>query len=346
MQQRRNPLTFSPFRFIKPSLKTTCYVLILVLSPQFFMLGITKSYSALILLLCSVCATFLAQSLFSLLSKKKLLIHFECALVEGLLIGMCIPSNYSYLSAFFIIFFGMLISKHLFGEFANAWVNPISIVIIFLFLLGKPFFDEIITKNNFLVPHNLLAQLIVSNAFELFPIETNFFNEFFLTYFDTEFPEGYISLLWDSQSLIPAYRFNLLTIIASLFLFSFDIIDWVIPVCFLSMYGFLIYFFGSIFASGTYEQGDILFALLTSGTLFICFFLLQWYGTTPKSFIGKIIFGVFAGLLTFFINGTGLSAIGSFFIILLINIISPAILFSENFLFLYFNKKLMEMKLS
>ncbi|MGL4981848.1 MAG: RnfABCDGE type electron transport complex subunit D, partial [Treponemataceae bacterium] len=228
---KANTLTFSPFRYIKPSLKTTCYTLFILLLPQFIMLGVTKTYSALILLACSVSASLLAQAIFTFLSKTKKLIQFECAFVEGLLIGMCIPSNYSYISAFFIIFWGILICKHLFGEFSNAWANPISLIVVFLFLLGKPYFNEVLTKSDFLTPHNLLAQLIISNDFNLFSIETDFFSEFFIRNFNTQFPEGYISLFWDSQSLIPAFRFNLLTIIASLFLFSFDVIDWVIPVC-------------------------------------------------------------------------------------------------------------------
>ena len=66
-----------------------------------------------------------------------------------------------------------------------------------------------------------------------------------------------------------------------------------------------------VFSGGVPMQGDMILALLTSGTLFAAFFLMQWFGTIPMTRRGKIIYGFAGGIIAFIFSGCGTSPIGS-----------------------------------
>ena len=146
-------------------------------------------------------------------------------------------------------------------------------------------------------------------------------------------PEGYVSIFWDTGALIPAFRFNLLTIIATMVLISYGGIKWIIPVIFLFTYGLLVRVFGLYPFAGILNQGDILLAIFSSGTIMAAFLLLQWPGTVPVSIVGKVVYGFFAGIFAFLIMGCGTSPIGVMFVILITNAISPVIQFLEDLIY-------------
>ena len=129
-------------------------------------------------------------------------------------------------------------------------------------------------------------------------------------------------MLWDTKSIIPAFRFNLLTIIASIVLFSDNSFSVLIPSIFLIVYALMVRLFFPFMSGGEFNQGDILLAILTSGTLFVSVFMIQWFGTHPMTVIGKIIYAVFAGILAFFIAGCGTSPIGMVYVVIICNILN------------------------
>ena len=109
-----------------------------------------------------------------------------------------------------------------------------------------------------------------------------------------------------------------------------------IPAVFLFVYGLLVRIFGLYPYGGILNQGDVLLAIFSSGTILTAFFLLQWAGTTPLSIVGKIIYGAFAGCLAFLIMGCGTSPIGAMFVVLISNLVSPIIQFVEDFIYMQF----------
>jgi len=54
-------------------------------------------------------------------------------------------------------------------------------------------------------------------------------------------------------------------------------------------------------------------------------FVLQYFGTTPITIWGKILYGILAGIIGFLIMGFGTSSSGYIFTVLIMNIISPVI---------------------
>ena len=161
---------------------------------------------------------------------------------------------------------------------------------------------------------NIALLLIQNGTFPLNSFDvtvTNFLNRRLFSLFGVSIPEGYFSLLWDSHVSIPAFRFNLLTIISSIILLGTDVLNPIIPGVFIFTYGILVKVAAPFFYDGT-------------------IFLLQWHGTTPFTNRGKWLYGFFAGVLAFFILGIGLSPAGFAFIILITNILSLFIQSVEN----------------
>ena len=149
-------------------------------------------------------------------------------------------------------------------------------------------------------------------------------------------------MFWDTKSVIPAFRFNFIILISSIFIFSEDIIKCVIPFTFMLVYLSLVRLLSPVFFGGLQFQGDILLALLTGGTLFISVFILNWYGTTPVTLKGRFIYGFFAGILNFFISGCGTSSSGLLFTVLIVNIVSVIIQQTEAKMNLLRTKRIVE----
>ena len=74
----------------------------------------------------------------------------------------------------------------------------------------------------------------------------------------------------------------------------------------------------------------MLLAFCTGGTLFIAFFILGWFGTTPLTPAGKCAYGATGGLLMFFICGGGTSSAGALFTVIILNVLSPAMQYIED----------------
>lgn len=95
-------------------------------------------------------------------------------------------------------------------------------------------------------------------------------------------------------------------------------------------YLILVRFVSPFFYDGIMFQGDMLLALFTGGTLFIAAFMLSWYGTIPCTIKGRILYGVFGGITSFFIAGVGTSSSGMIFAIVLTNLFSVIVQNWEN----------------
>ena len=71
--------------------------------------------------------------------------------------------------------------------------------------------------------------------------------------------------------------------------------------------------------------------------------MLPWAGTVPTSIPGKIVYAAGAGIISFFINGCGTGHIGSMFVVLVVNVISPLIQLIEYWLYMTFFVKKQEL---
>lgn len=327
-------ISLNPFRFAFWSLDTVSTVTIGLLLIQVFMLVITGSMASLAVLFCALLASVLSELIHRTLFVKDMYSHsWRISIIQGLLTGLLLPSTYNPVAVFFILIFAMSIFRWAFGEFAEAWANIVAVCVIVLYLINSSCFPPSVLSSSDLQSRNAALILIQNGAVSPIASDsaiTDFLNRTIFKLVGISIPDGYVSLLWDNGSVIPAFRFNAITLISSLVLFSLDFIDFLIPTLFLFVYTILIRFVSPLILGGIPMQGDIILALLTSGTLFSTLYILQWYGTTPINLWGKIIYGILSGIFGFLIIGFGLSSVGYVFTVLVMNLISPCIQIIED----------------
>ena len=332
MSRNFRQLHLPPYLYLTPSVIHRSVAIFALLLPQFIMLFVTRSFSNVFIVLVSILATALAE-LTSNLIRHKNTFYDLTFLVQGFMIGMLIPSSYPILAVFIFVYLSMLFSKHIFGYTGDSWVNSTVFTAVFLYIVGMGFFPENVLTRQIMESAQPGLSLISNGSIAVQDFDskmTFWLNTHLFAHTGIEIPNGYISLFWDSASPIPAFRFNFLTLISSIILISFDLINFIIPTVYLLFYGILVYLFSLTSFTSQIGQGDILLSLLTSGTLFTAFFLLDFYGTSPKTIVGRVVYALFAGLLSFLICGAGMSSSGNFFVVLVCNIFSPVIQYVED----------------
>lgn len=345
MKKKNRTLTLAPFCYSKPSVDDTAKVSLFLFIPQLVMLFLTESYNSLILVLIAELAAVTAFYIDSCIRKERFKLELT-VLFQGLLIGLFIPSDYPFAAAFVIVTVILLLSEYVMGGYSNSWINPAVVTILALFFFRSSLFPKFLIPVEYLKQPDIFSNLIYDGTFSVMPLDktiTGFLNRSILKFTGLVLPEGYVTLLWDNGSMIAGFRFNLLTVFSTLILISFDLIDWIVPTVFLAVYLFAVRVFGLVPYGSMLNQGDILLAACTSGTLIGAFFLLPWAGTVPMSIYGKIIYAVGAGIAAFLINGCGTGHIGIMFTVLAVNIVSPLIMYIEDWFYLTFYVKKQEL---
>lgn len=331
LKQNYKTVSLSPFINKSSTFTTFIWIFIAVL-PQVVMLFVTKSFSNLILIASCIAACLLSE-FFSFIEKKNIKLSILISCLHGTLIGFFLPAGYPPVSVFFIVLIVKLLMKYGFRETYSSWLNLVILSVITCWFIGQINFPGFLVTKDYLAAKNPSLVLIQEGIFPTFRFDegfTSFFNDSTFSLFGVSIPQGYISMLWDTNSVIPAFRFNLLTIIASIFLMAMDVFPVKIPLIFLTVYSVLVKYLVPVFTGGIAMHGDMLLALFSSGTLFTAFFMLQWFGTTPLSRKGKIFYGILGGVFAFIFSGCGTSPIGSVVTILFLNITSPIIQYFEN----------------
>lgn len=316
-----------PFIYIIPSIRYTTIAMLCLLSVQLVMLIFTKSYNALLVVAVSCVGTALAMYILKLYYKKRKM-YVLSAILQGILVGMLLPSNYPLLTVFFISFFAMLISKIMSINLPQSWYNFVALVVIVCWIIGMKEFPAVAISSDLVASPNPSLLLIQSGSIPMIKYDTaitDFLNRNIFSIFNVTIPEGYVSMLWDNNSIIPAFRFNLITLASSVVLVAVDMITMFIPMIFLVTYGILIRLFMPVFFGGSIGQGDMILAFTTGGTFFCMVYLLQWFGTVPSTTAGKAAYAFLCGITAFFVVGYGMSPVGMVFTIFVANIISSII---------------------
>lgn len=331
--QRYKDALIRPFIYTKPSITDATTTMLLLLSVQVVMLIITKSYNALFVIAVSCVGTAAASYLLNVYHKTNTFSVLP-SIVQGMLIGMLLPSTYPLITVFVVSFFSLLFSKLLAGHLSHAWYNLIALTVIVFWIVGINEFPVNAVTAEMASHPNPSISLIQSGNINILKYDsamTDFLNKHVFNIFNVTIPDGYVSMIWDNNSVIPAFRFNAITILSSIVLISVDMLTFFIPFVFLVTYGILVRFFMPIFFGGDFGQGDIILALLTGGTLFCTLYLLQWFGTVPSTTLGKISYAFLGGIMAFLVAGYGMSPVGMVYTILITNIISAVIqLVEEN----------------
>ena len=331
LKKNYKTIRIGPFTNHNSTLKT-CIYLLAALLPQVIMLFITKSFSNLYIIGVCILACLISE-FFSFRDKKHVKISLALSFLNGILVGFFLPAEYPLFSAFFVTLFVMIFTKFASGDMKTSWISPVAVTVVLCWFIGQFNFPGFAVTKDLLSSKNPSLSLIQNGFFPTYKFDemiTTFVNDSAFSFFGVSIPQGYVSLFWDSQSVIPAFRFSFLTLLSSIALVSFELINFEIPCLFLVTYSLLVKYLSPVFTGGIPMQGDMLLALLTSGTLFCSFFILQSFGTIPLTVKGKIFYGFIGGIIAFIFSGPGTSPVGSVVTVLFLNIISPVIQYFEN----------------
>ena len=111
-------------------------------------------------------------------------------------------------------------------------------------------------------------------------------------------------------------------LIGAVYLLVKKIISWRIPVCYIATFAILIF----LLAPGHQFETEYLLKELCAGGLVLgAFFMATDYVTSPITPMGKIVFGVILGILTFIFRMYGGSAEGVSYAIIFSNLLVPLI---------------------
>lgn len=320
-------LTSAPFVYTRLPVSKINICILSLLGIQILILAITADIYAILNIVFSVLGVLFIENLIEYLNDSRLRLSLE-TIISGVLIGFCMPSGIGFIFVFVLSAFSLLITKTVFGGIGKNWINPTAFAVCIAYISRPEAFPPVLT--NFLLlgeKGGFFAVMEANGLIRLkadFPV-TSFLNSLILHSVGVTLPEGYISLFLNSTSVIPAFRYNIVTLLSSIVLFSFRAVDFIIPAAFIAVYSLAVWIFAMVPVSNAYFTGDILSALLTGGVLFAAFFVMTEPSSSPKTKYGKIMAGSLMGIFSFFICVQGASPAGIFFTIILTNIVTPLI---------------------
>lgn len=322
----------SPFILTRPSVRKMTLVIACTLIPQLCLLAYASDYGALLTVAATVVGAAIAELAYSIPTEKRVSFDHD-ALLAGLLAGLLLPSTLNPLIATVVSFVGVLVARKLFGGTGSFWMNPVALTVAIAYVGNAALFPaQSVTPEGIRTVGDAFGAMKLENFAQIASDQslTGTANSGLLRLFGIKLPEGYVTLFWDAPSAIPAFRYNAITLAASIVLIAMNVIDWIVPLAYLATYGLSVYFLSLAPIIGSARSGDALFAFLTGGTLFVAFYLLPEYSTNPRTRVGKAILGTIAGLVAFLVAGPGGSPVGGAFTVIVANATSPVIEYLEN----------------
>jgi electron transport complex protein RnfD len=235
--------------------------------------------------------------------------------------------------------FGVFIIKHSFGGLGANWLNPAVGGWLFVrfswpdafarALAGSPLdgVGQAVAKGLTDPSGSPLALLKISayKAGASDGVLTAALNNSLFSRLGAELPGGYIDLFSISGPGIIADRGIFALLLGTLVLTAFRSSRAWIPAVYLGVLLALVRGFGALPFGGSVGNGDMLFALLTGGTLAAAFLLSADPATGPKSDPGTLAAVVASALLAFVCRFFGLDAYGAFIAVGLVNALTPLI---------------------
>ena len=289
-------VTASPH--IRDNMTTQKIMLFVIISLIPALIGgfVTFGFRALAVTVVCVASCVIFEALSRIIMKRSQTVSDLSACVTGILLAMNLPVTIPLWQAVIGSFVAVVIAKQLFGGLGQNFVNPAILARIVLML---SFTADMTTwviprywKENFddIATVTSATPLVSNNA----------------SYWDL-----FIGNTGGCIGEVCAVGL----IIGGLFLIFMKIISPVTPVAFI----------GTVAIAELIAGNDPVYHILSGGLLLGAFFMATDYVTTPLTSMGKLIFGIGCGIITFVIRQFGGYPEGVSFSILLMNIVTPYI---------------------
>lgn len=287
----------SPHIHSKWSVKRTMYLVILALmfptAASIYFFG----FNAILVILTSVLAAVATEYLVKLLRKKKFVMDGS-AVITGLLLALTLPPTIPLWMVALGSIFAIAIVKEAFGGLGHNIFNPALAGRAFMQLSFPGPMSLWIAPSHF-APDAVTSASPLSDAFK--QIGDNL--------------DMYLDLLLGNTSGSLGETSALLLLAGGILLIILRIIDWRTPLAFIATVAVL-----SLIAGH-----DAVYQVMSGGLMIGAFFMATDYVTTPMTRMGKVIFGIGAGIFTILIRFYGGMPEGVCYAILLMNAAAPLI---------------------
>ncbi|NLU11056.1 MAG: RnfABCDGE type electron transport complex subunit D [Tepidanaerobacter acetatoxydans] len=249
-------------------------------------------FRALALVITTSLSAILTEAVFQKLRNKPITIMDGSALVTGMLLALNLPPGLPYWMAVVGAVVAISLGKQIYGGLGSNPFNPALIGRVFLMI-------------SFTTPMTTWINPVdgTTGATPLSLMKMQ------------GIPTDYAKLFFGNVGGSLGETCALLIIIGGMYLIFKGYVDWKIPASYLGTVAILSLILGQ----------DPIFHLLSGGLMLGAFFMATDMVTTPLSGLGKLIFGIGAGLFTVLIRFYGGYPEGVSFSILLMNAFTPLI---------------------
>ena len=231
------------------------------------------------------------EALFNLIVKKEQTIGDLSAAVTGLLLALNLPANIPLWQCVIGSLFAIVVVKCLFGGIGQNLVNPAITARVFMLVAFS------------------------SIALPAFPVDS----VAGATPLAAEKMPSLLDLFIGNYGGAIGETCTAALLLGGIYLIVRRVISWHIPVSFIGMV-----FLFSLLSSG-FDAVQALSLLMSGGVFIGAIFMATDYTTSPPTPLGKVIFGLGAGLITCLIRYYGVYPEGVSFAILFMNILTPYI---------------------
>ena len=257
-------------------------------------------FDALIRLIIGVVTCVATEAIYQYFMHLKVTVSDLSAAVTGLLIAMNIPSTLNVGYEIVGCIFAIIVVKQLFGGIGQNFMNPALAARCFLLIAFTGPMTNFVTDT-------------YSGATPLAVLKPGA---------EPAQATSLLTLFIGKHAGVIGETSVICLLIGAAYLLIKKIISWRIPVTYIATFAVLMF----LFAPGHQFEAEYLLKELCAGGLVLgAFFMATDYVTSPITPMGKIVFGVVLGILTFIFRVFGGSAEGVSYAIIFSNLLVPLI---------------------
>lgn len=319
--QKKLIVSSSPFLRSKATTRSLMLDVVIALLPTALAAVWFFGADALMLQLVAVCSAVLAEGLYQRISHQRVTLSDGSAVVTGLLLAFNLPANAPWWLAMVGSVLAIVLVKQLFGGLGQNFINPALAARTILMLSWT----------------GLMAASAQPDAGAIFGLhfapDTTSMATQVVDVISTATPlaDGAKTYtLWQLFSgNIPGMlgeTCKLTLLLGGLYLIIRRVVDWRVPLCFISTVFLLFWLKTGVLYSPQSGADNALYQVLSGSLLLGAFFMATDYVTCPVTRWGRVIMGVGCGVILFVIRAFNPSyPEGCSFAILFMNLLVPLI---------------------
>lgn len=256
------------------SVNTILIDYIFALFPTLLMSLFLFGFEYMLLVMITIFSSMLFEMVYDTIYRQKFAIRDASSIVTGLMIALCLPPGVPFYVPIFASVFAILFIKMIFGGFGSGVVSEVAIVRIFVAVLFADMFSSSFVTpemGNTLGYSKPLIEMIMSSSI--------------LPSFKNMIIGNVAGGLGETTILT--------LIMGGIYLCIRRVIDYKVPLIYLTTVAVLVTIFKGPALTLPY--------MMSSGLVFVAFFVATDFGQCPDSFWGSVLYSVFLGGATMFI---------------------------------------------